>query len=162
MNTAAQPAMPTPNKAELQKTLKLLESFDAGSPYVGLQFVGGKPEFYRSSINGFAQTKDFTTGEVYANLSQFIQYLNYLPDNVDVSVGNNGVLQLHADNADFPVNLCVHTVLQGQTGFIRHPIVGQAITMKPETFAVLDVSFITTKTLGGMPTIAQGKIVIPV
>lgn len=162
MNTAAQPAMPTPNKVELQKTLKLMESFDyPGSPYVGIQFVEGKPEFYRSSNNGFAQTKNFSAGEVFANLHQFIQYLNYLPDNVDLFVAPNGVLQLHADNGNFPVNLCVHTVLSGQAGLVRHVITDRLIEMKPETFLGIDVSFITTKTLGGQPTIIGNKVVIP-
>src|SRR5271157_311215 len=161
MSTAAQLSLSAP-KAELQKTLKLMESFDfPASPYVGIQFTEGKPEFYRSSDNGFVQTKGYRAGEVFANLHQFNQYLNYLPDQVDISVGPTGILQLHSDNSNFPVNLCVHTVLASQSGLIRHAVTDREIDMKSDTFAGIDMSFATIKTLGGQPTIANGKLVIP-
>jgi hypothetical protein len=158
--TESEPTPVSSDKSELQKTLKLLSSFDPiGSPYVAVQFVEGKPEFYRSSVNGFAHTKNFQVEEIFVDLQHFIEYLKYLPDNVDLSVSPNGVLRLYAVNGNFPTTMFVHTVLKGQTGFKYHAPVGRSLELKPNTFSGLDVRHITN--LSGHPTIMNGMVMIP-
>ena len=48
-------------KCDLLKTIKLVANFDtSASPYASVHFpVEGKPEFSRTSGNGFIQTKNF-------------------------------------------------------------------------------------------------------
>jgi len=158
--TVSEPTPVSSNKTELQKTLKLLSSFDPiGSPYVAVQFVEGKPEFYRSSANGFAHTKNFQVEEVFVDLQHFLEYLKYLPDNVDLSVAQNGVLRLYAINGGFPTTMFVHTVQRGQAGQIRHVPTGRSLELKPNTFSGLDVRHITN--LSGHPTISNGMVMIP-
>jgi len=158
--TGSEPVPVSSDKTELQKTLKLLSSFDPiGSPYVAVQFVEGKPEFHRSSVNGFAHTKNFQVEELFVDLQHFIEYLKFLPDNVEVSVAPNGVLRLYAIRDGFPTNMSVHTVLKGQTGQIRHAPVGRSFELKPKTFSGLDVRHITN--LSGHPTVMNGMVMVP-
>jgi hypothetical protein len=158
--TESEPIPVLSDKAELQKTLKLLSSFDPiGSPYAAVQFVEGKPEFYRSSANGFAHTKNFQVEEIFVDLQHFIEYLKYLPDDVEVTVAPNGVLRLYAINGNFPTTMFVHTVQKGQAGQIRHTPAGRSFELKPNTFLGLDVRHITN--LSGHPTIMNGMVMIP-
>jgi|SRR5579863_1443740 len=168
MDTAAAQLTPSAaapvsvNKPELQKILKLLQSFDLmGSPYVGVQFIEGKPVFYRSSANGFAHSKEFTNEEIFVHLQHFIEYLKQLPDDVELSVAPNGVLRLYSVNGNFPTTLHVHTVLKGQAGLTQHQVVGRAVEIKtPDIFTGFDVSHI--KTLSKQPIIRGSQIVVPV
>jgi hypothetical protein len=156
----SEPVPVSTNKDALQKTLKLLSSFDpVGSPYVAVQFVEGKPEFYRSSANGFAHTKNFSAEEIFVDLHHFLEYLKCLPDNVDLTVAPNGVLRLYAINGNFTSTMFVHTVQKGQAGQIRHTPVGRSFELKPNTFTGLDVRHISN--LSGHPTISNGMVMIP-
>src|SRR5271157_2455687 len=164
MDTTVQltePNVVVTNTTAIQKTLKLLSSFDpTGSPYVGVQFVGGNIAFYRSSNNGYAHTDNFLSEEIFVHLQHLSDCLKYLPDNVELSVAPNGVLRLFATNSNQNITMHVHTVLKGQAGLTRHAPVGRVVEPKPDTFSGLDVSHI--RTITGHPTIMNGQIVIPV
>ncbi len=167
MDTAAAQLTPSAvapvnvNKTDLQKTLKLLQSFDLmGSPYVGIQFAEGKPAFYRSSDNGYAHSKEFTNEEVFVHLQHFIEYLKQLPEDVELSVAPNGVLRLYGVNGNFNTTMHVHTVLKGQAGLTQHKVAGRQVEIKSDAFAGLDVSYI--RTLSKQPIIRGNQLMIPV
>jgi len=148
------------SKVELQKVLKLLSSFDPiGSPYIGVQFANGKAEFFRSSANGFAHSKNFMVAEIYVDLHHFADYLKCVPEEIELSVAPNGVLRLYAANGNFPITLFVHTVQKGQAGTIAHTTTGRALELKPDIFAGIDVRHISN--LSGYPTISNGTVMIP-
>lgn len=149
------------SKTEIQRNLDFLASFEVlGSPFVAIQFSDGKPEFYRSSANGFAHTKNFQDEEIFVDLHHFIKRLKFLPDTFEMSVASNGVLQLYAKG---PVvgstTLFVHTTSKGQAGF-KQCILGKRNTeLQPHTFVGLDVRHISN--LSGNPTFSNGRVLIP-
>ncbi len=146
---------------EIQKTLKLLLSFDpTGSPYAGVQFIEGRPAFFRSSKNGFAHTDNFLSDDIFIHLQHLSDCLKYLPNDVELSVAPNGVMRLFATNGNFTTTMHVHTVLKGQAGLTPHTVTGRQIEPKSDLFSGFDVSHI--RTITGHPTITNRQIVIPV
>jgi hypothetical protein len=147
-------------KADLLKPLKVLVAFDPkGSPYIGVQ-LGDTPQFYRSSSNGFIQTKDFGEGSTtHVSLSNFFDCLKNLPeDAVQLGLDSNGILRIHGTSSDvFESETHVHTVSAGQAGLKRHDIGEVRFDVDKDAFSRINVKAFKTVT---PPVLVKGRLML--
>ena len=155
--------MPLIDKADLLKTLKIIQSFDPqGSPYVAVQLMGDeKPLFYRSSpIGGYIQSEGYGMGvPTYVSLEHLQDRLKVLPeDRVELGLDGNGILRISAADSLYHSVLRVHTVRKEQTGMKRHDVGQRIYDVDSKAFATLDVKPFKCSY---PPVLSQGTLMLP-
>jgi hypothetical protein len=147
-------------KADLLQPLKALAAFDPkGSPYIGVQ-LGDAPQFYRSSANGFIQTKNFGSGKTtYVSLSNLIDCLRNLPeDAVQLGIDRSGILRIYGTSSDvFESETHVHTVSEGQAGSKRHDIGETRFDVDRNAFSRINAKAFKTVT---PPVLVKGRLML--
>ena len=149
------------NKSELLKTLKSIFGFDvSASPYAALQLNADGPCFYRSSLTGFIQSKDYGTSvTTHILLSHLRDSLQVLRDEaVELSLDKNGVLKISSTDTVYESEIRVHTVRAEQAGLKYHQIGDIVYRIPPHIFQDFDARPFTC---AAQPTLVDGRIMIP-
>lgn len=147
------------DKANLLKTLRQVAGFDPlASPYVAVEFVAGKPQFYRSSGFGFVYSKDILHKHViYVSLNDLRERLAISEDKVEMLVDRNNVLRL--DSVDvYATTHLIHTVGERQAGMKTHTVGAIQTRLDPQVFRGLDMS--PFKQLSSQPVLTKGKLML--
>lgn len=151
------------DKNDLLRSLKAMQAFDKGSPYVSVQLPpnGGKPQFFRSSPDGLIFTKDFAPGVPvsHVSLEHFITCLRNLPeDTIELGLDANGILRIFGTSSDiFESESHVLTVNPRQAGGFVHNTGEVLVKVEPTVFAGINVSKFA---LNAPPVIANRKLML--
>lgn len=150
-------------KNELLRSLKAMQAFDKGSPYVAVQLppAGGRPQFFRSSADGLIYTKDFAPGNTvtYVSLEHFISCLKSVPeDAIELGLDANGILRIFGTSSDiFESESHVLTVSPRQAGGYAHTTGEVILRIEPSVLSRIDV---TKFNLNTPPVLANGRLML--
>jgi hypothetical protein len=152
--------MPLVNKADLLKTLRVINAFDYGSPYIAV-YVDEPLTFHRSSPFGFIQSlnRSIAINPTYVSLAQLQERLRILPEeSVEIDIDANGVLVISSiDNAFFN-ELRVYTVKPEAAGIKEHDIGNVRLKLQPWLFAGFDARPFQVVS---NPYMKKGKLLLP-
>ena len=148
-------------KCDLLKTIKLVANFDTGaSPYASVHFPAeGKPEFSRTSGNGFIQTKDYVPDNLaYISLPHLQDCLKVSAESIDMRFRNGSVI-LDSTQNSYNNDLVVHTVKAAAAGVKTHQI-GEPgrVRLDPSVFLGLNMASIRTVS---QPVLKDGRLLLP-
>lgn len=148
-------------KTDLLKPLKALQAFDPkGSPYIGVQLDTDTPQFYRSSPNGYIQSRGFTgTSVTHVSLANFMDCLKSLPEEaVQLGLDNNGILSIYGTTSDvFESETHVHTVAESQAGLKKHDVGVVRVEIDREAFSKVNLRPFKTVT---PPVLVKGRLML--
>jgi hypothetical protein len=151
------------DKNDLLRSLNACKTFDKGSPYVSVQLPpnGGKPQFYRSSADGFIFTKgfNFELPVSFVSLEHLITCLKNVPEAaIELGLDANGIMRILGTSSDILESEAhVLTVSARQAGGFTHNTGELVAPVEPHVFHGINVRPFG---LSSPPVLAKGKLML--